>query len=56
MGSPSASSVAGLLQNLIPYVLLIQEFVGVVRLGVWGVVLVVSVCVGGVVLCPCVRV
>ena len=56
MGSPNASSVAGLLQNSIPYVLLIQEFVGGVRLGVWGVVLVVCVCVGGVVLCPCVCV
>jgi len=30
--------------------------VGGVRLGVWGVVLVVCVCVGGVVLCRCVCV
>ena len=29
-------------------------FVGGVRLGVWGVVLAVCVCVGGVVLCRCV--
>jgi len=31
-------------------------FVGGVRLGVWGVVRVVCVCVGGVVLCRCVSV
>jgi len=30
--------------------------VGGVRLGVWGVVRVVCVCVGGVVLCRCVSV
>jgi len=30
-------------------------FVGGVRLGVWGVVLVVCVCVGGVVPCRCIR-